>query len=442
MRRTYNFLFTKLNALQSNNQYPPIVTNNTQYDGSWLPANFLAIDFAHLADTGANSFEHFWSSPLNIYSVVNIDSNNARHYGCNKYTLIRLDWLGLIRCQFSGFFPEVTKQIIQDFQKYGYWRPGRITVKLIPKFGRPPSYQMAPSSYTFTSSLPVYQTGSVNLNSYIPKSRLKQVDLPNVETENIHGVTNQSVWGIPTGSHVDVPSHDITTTLPQLTAQAASSFSGTITTGGSTVTYTNKLAQRVVGYLIPSGYDTVSNTGESNAYVQMYQSVFSSASQAPGTEWTSSFRNVGYKRQLLSTRRSCKWSYKYSRYQGKVGVPFFGNTQTYEGDNLPYINNPWVVTRSYSGDTQTPYQTIHDSARLTWIRGDYVRAGIWRKEDAAHPNLNDPARMPIMFCCPQYQPLDFCNVYIPGFDVSDIFNLYDIRFSYTCKFSSRVFDNE
>lgn len=440
MRRTYNFLFTKLSALQSNGGYPGIVTDTTQYDGSWLPANFLAIDFSHLTDTGANSFEHFWTSPLNLYSVVNIDSNNARHYGCNKYTVIRLDWLGLLRCQFSGFFPEVTRQLIIDFQKYGYWRPGRITVKLIPKYGRPPSYQLAPASYSFTSSLPAYRTGATQLTW--PAASLFQSGppIPGGSTNQISGSTENGAWTILPASKVNVSGNAVN--LPQLTAQATSSFSGTITTSGSTNMYTNRLAERVVGYLIPSGYDTASNTGQSNAYVQMYQSILSSASQAPNTEWTSSFRNVGYKRQLLSTRRSCKWSYKYSRYQGKVGVPFFGNTQTYEGDVLPYINNPWVMTRSYSGDTQTPYATIHDSARLTWIRGDYVRVGIWRKEDAAHPNLNDPARMPTQMCCPQYQPLDFCNVFIPGFDASDIFNLYDIRFSYTCKFSSRVFDNE
>lgn len=441
MRRTYNFYFTHLNVFQSNGNFPNTSVDTRTYDGGWLPANFLDLDYSHLSDTGTYSFEHFWTSPMNMYGVSNITANHARMFGCTKYTVIRLDWLGLFRCQFSGFFPEISKQIMEDFQKYGYWRPGRITVKLIPKFGKPPSFTTAPASYSFQSSAPLYRTGSVRLT--VPSTSLYQSGVPGGNTNVIYGGTGgalgENVWSIQPGSKVNVSGNEVV--VPQLTAEAASSINGTITTSSQSVFYTNRLAQRVVGYLIPSGYDTVSNTGESTAYAQMYKSVFSTASQAPSMEWISSFRNVGYKRQLLSTRRSCKWSYKYSRYVGKVGVPYIGQTTSY--DNVPYIQDPNVViTRSYSDTTQTPYAAIHDAARLTWIRGDYMKVGVWRRVDDAHPELNNENRLPIVTYFPQYQPLDYCTVYIPGFDVADIFNLYNIRFSYTCKFSSRVFDNE
>lgn len=440
MRRTYNFLFTHLSVLSSTGQFPAISTDVNTYDGGWLPASFLNLDYDHLS-VNASGFQHFWTSPLNMYSVSNISAVNARVFGCTKYTVIRLDWLGMLRCQFSGFFTEVTKQIQEDFQKYGYWRPGRITVKLIPKFGRPPSFQTAPAGYTFQSSAPLYRTGAVNV----------PISAGTILQRGANGNTNTALYGITGGvagengwmtdGTCTIVSGEKSAALPQLTAEAASSISGTVTTSSEANLYVNHLARRLVGYLIPSGYDTVGNTGDSSAYAQMYSSILSSASQSPSIDWLSSFRNVGYKRQILSTRRSCKWSYKYSRYIGKVGLPYLGQTTSY--NNVPYIQNPnLVVTRSYSEGSKTPYEIIHDPARLTWIRGDYMRFGVWRREDAGHPALNDPSRLPMIVYIPQYQPLDYCNVYIPGLDVADLFNLYDVRFSYTCKFSSRVFDGE
>ena len=335
MRRTYNFLFTHLHVTQSNGGFPAMSTDVTTYDGGWLPANFLNLDYDHLADTGEYSFQHFWSSPLNMYSVSNISSVNARVFGCTRYTVIRLDWLGMLRCQYSGFFTEVTKQIQEDFQKYGYWRPGRITVKLIPKYGRPPSYQSAPSSYSFTSSAPLYRTAaaSVPVTNGLILQRAENGNSTSFIAGVTGGVAGENGWCIAPGTELFQATSNAA--LPQLTAEAASSISGTVTPSLTSNLYVNNLARRFVGYLIPSGYDTVGNTGDSSAYAQMYSSIFSSASQSPSLDWLSSFRNVGFKRQILSTRRSCKWSYKYSRYIGKVGVPYLGQTTSY--NNIPYI---------------------------------------------------------------------------------------------------------
>lgn len=373
--------------------------------------------------TQTNNYRYLWTGAANFLTVTKIPELQSRILGFDEYTLIRLDWLGMLRLFGIGEYRNQARCLIDDCGNYAYYKPISITVELIPKLRRPPGKLtfVAPTSVT------------------LPALKLFQGDS---EGTSIGGIIFLGHWEILGWS--GTIANGTALTLPQTNFLRGSSVA-TIGTSLSSV-YDPDAATRV-GYIIPASGNTAADPTEhmssqlyADYWVEMYDSFFASAALVPNGDFTSAFRRAPYKRGRIVAGKKISFTFKMDSHRKAAGTPYPAvSTAPVDHEGVKYINDCYVLYNNHANNN--PFDHYRDVRPDGWINANIQYWGIPRVNVAnASPWATE--RFPFEAPLHQFQPMEFAQVFIPGISVATIFRFFDIRFKYKCVYRSKEFDLE
>lgn len=374
-------------------------------DNDWLPAGFSVIPYESLV-ANAQGANNLLSGVCNMYSVVDLPIALARAFGFSKYTVINLDWLGMERLHFAGYFYNQSNLLKRDCSEYAYWRPVSVSVKFVPQYSRPSS-QAVNSGYS-QAHIPPVQTFLQTAGGTV---------------DTLGGPLTSSTWS---------------------TVPASKVFSAAVTSGanaGTNITFSdskllnrvwNSDARNLVGYIIPAEGDTADNADTVNVIQQLMAGVFGTVGHMPTAEFLSSFRRSNYARAYLSFNKPTRFTYNYPRPDSAVT---FNRGPVTASGGAYYVRNPKQFYFSLSPNN--PYDAFFDVMRRGWLRAISEPIGQHRTE-ATIGNFN--AATNIVYSIHKYLPIQRAVLFIPGVDVETLTQRYNIQFSYRCQYGSKIYD--
>lgn len=398
--RTYNFFVTHTLCWNS-------VEGFMGYglDNDWLPAGFSTIRYESLV-ANASGAANLLSGVCNMYSVTDLPVALSRAFGFSKYTVINLDWIGMERLHFAGYFYNQSNLLKRDCSEYAYWRPLSVSVKFVPQYSRPPSE-------------------SVN-------SQCTKAHIPPVQTflQTAGGTVNELGGPLSSSTWSTVPTSKV--------------FSAAVTSGataGTDITYSdsklitrvwNSDARNLVGYIIPAEGDTADNLDQPNGIRQQYSGIFGTVGHMPNAEFLSSFRRSNYARAYLSFNKPTRFTYNYPRPD--LAATFSRGGSTASGGAW-YPNNPKQFY--FSQAANNPFSNIIDVTRRGWLSATAETIGQFRTE----ATIGDyTANTNIVYSVHKYIPYQNAVLFIPGVDVETLTQRYNLQFSYRCQYGSKIYD--
>ena len=399
--------------------------DNSIPDVNWQASGFNMCDATFCLSNPVT--KQIISGSGNIYTLYNLPLDVSRSLGYNQCTVIKLDWMGLLRCEALGYFNAQSDNLRQDCDKYGMYRPKSVTVKIIPKFPRPPS-----KYGTFVSDGGTIVTSSTKDGEYT-----QHAGVSTVSGAWTGGSAVASGGGFE-GDAVEIYGFKkVVNSTPVL-------HSG----------YDDD-ALNLYGYIVPQSGDgdNTSSTTSRNLENAVWSSYFAGIGRVPAAEFWSNFRRLGFARSYISHSRPTKFKYKFDKGILRYGTVYLGPTsQTYtEGgstqylpDNKSYLTNPSIFY--YCGRTNPnadiPFINVHSCVKPGWISADWQSVVFPRTNNNLLPNPLDPGRHPVDLLYHERCPVDCCSVIIPGINVENFMNQFNLQFTYSCVYTNKIFDYE
>lgn len=399
LKRTYYFTISDIMVTKANGT----LGNGTRYP-DWDPLRYNLIPWS---DAISDAYRYFFTGTANMYTIYDIPENVSKQFGFREYTVIRLDWPGMVRLFSLGHFANQQRCINEDCGKYSYYRPVSITVEFIPKYQRPLS----------------------KVTGFMPTS----VTLPDIGLRQGTASSNVPGW------HGVIESDTALTIGPTNFLRANSDASIT----NEPVNIMDVDAMSRVGYIVPAIGDTAadltaahSSTDNASFWTQQYNSMFSTMNLVPTVDFLSSFKRAPYKRARIVPGKRVSFTYKLGLISDS-GTFYPGSFNTH--NDVRYINDCAYLYIAHSSNM--PFDHIYDNVPDHWMRADVQVLGIPRvyKDNA---DAWDATRSPFLACYHEYQPLQFANIFIPDMNLTTLWRFFNIRFKYKCIYRAKTFDLE
>lgn len=110
-------------------------SNSTRYN-NWDALRYNLMTWAEVTQNDA--YRYLWTGAANFLTITDLPEIQSKIFGFDKYTLIRLDWLGMFRLFALGEYANQSRCLIDDCADYAFYKPISVTVEFIPKYRRPP----------------------------------------------------------------------------------------------------------------------------------------------------------------------------------------------------------------------------------------------------------------------------------------------------------------